>query len=1267
MDRFSPVAAAHIRVLVLPVGQIERQTFLDFVRRLQDEAAIIQHKDLKPIVGQGDFLLSPAKFERGCLLLHYSTSGVGEATLHLSPYEIFREPLLVIGVGKGLGDDGEEEDRKELKAATDYMRERHPRVVHRYLLSLREDEDNTGKLMANVTTVGKSHQAGDPSLVKAMRTVAVRFLRELSTYVQALQASPSIPTPGQTSRSQQRASWMRDVENRSNAGPRNVTSPPPPGEDGPSRPPSRSLASPATSFDQMPNSNATVNALSRSDSNRAKNGRGSSQDRVSVQGFGTNTSSEKAKKRGKARVGIVVGSIYMMAGMWNEALQRLVENTNQARTLHDQLWYAKGLENIIVCQLLQAWKAVGFQVPTLCQQAIEKSISKQAAQRFSTGPLADPGPNVANSEISTRKLSEMLPDLVRQIVVLYRSSEGSLELPSLVVCEATVRLCKLLAMLHDGTGNLDRMALDQIVKGGNTGSPEQSQPRSNPFKSSSLQGSRLLSKSAIAEVLVTATSANDDTIAIPEQLTILGGIASVYSVLHMDRKKAMTIKDLVVKLTAALNQARKLGAAEMGIHPAASLSAEHGTESLTVSLQESGGMLSMIADVANIYGVHLIGGEANSEDETTEQRLQHTRPRAFGSEALQFSTLRELLALCEASPDPYGILRLIASFFASAGPRAAVDDQPRSGGVAIAQAEQAHLASTISRTIGVSQQLGLTDTQAEYWDPFLLRGVAFSPRASAIELIDWAKLKGTRPASSDGDPANPLLYDPNARRQATAEQSAILVEGETIECLLTMQNPYEVALDIESVKFVTEGVELESKHQVLHLGAARLQQLSVSLTPKSTGKVEIKGCRIKLASFREEFFPIIVKPWSQPNSLIVKNIGQEARSGDEDPKQKAEDPKHVTVSADVIPPLPILVLKRTSLVESSLMLLEGEMKTFDVTIENVSDTKASILEVLGSVEGLTMADKSAPVVPPKESVNMTLKIVGRAGMTQLRADIFHAGPEQEPGYARMLSVPIAVTVNAALQAHHLDVSESEKDGVLCASFDLGNAWPKSISFACSVKDGKEWSVKQQSTIAPGEVQRIYLDVSRWIHEVKGEPNSEEIRRALVERMRITWSMNSRNGEVPLQNLTLPAEALAILRGSPIATRISLPDHDATTSTSTAAVLAKTGSFLTVRVTVRNRSARSAPLLVELQPASAGMSDQQLPDNDNRHQMVAGSLSRFVAALKPGETRDVDFALCPLLIGALALSASVRSALGLQSGRDGEVLGRSKGVVVRVGE
>ena len=1256
MDRFSPVAAAHVRVLVLPVGRIERQIFLDFVRRLQDEAAVIRHKELKNNVGSGDFLLSPGKSEEGCLLLHYTTSSASAAALHLSPYDIFREPLLVVGVVGGLGDE-EEEARKELKAATDYLRERHPRVVHRHLLVLRGSEDGAAKDSDNATVVDQSHERGHPSLVKAIHTLSISFLRELSTYVQAMQASPSIPTPGQTSRSLQRASWMREVETRSTASsghgtPRNVVSPPPPGEDGASRPPSRSLASPATSFDQIPNTNAAVNALSRSDSSRATHGREISQDRMPIQGFGTNTSTEKTKRRGKARVGIVVGSVYMMAGMWKQALQMLIEHTTQVKTLQDLLWYAKGLENIIVCQLLQAWAGLGFQVPSICQQAIEKSISKQAAQRFSTDSLAESTSN----ESSTRRLSTMLPDLVRNIVVLYRSSEGPLELPSLVVCEATIRGSKLLAILHNCSGVMDRDALRRAIEGRNDRSQEPSQAFTNQYKSSSLQGSRLLAKSAVAEVVATALPVHDDTIAVPEQLTLLGGIASVYSILQMERKKAMTIKELVVKLTAALNQARKLGAAEMGIHPAASLSAEHGTDSLTLSMQESGGMLSMISDVANIYGVHLVGTSEQADGAATEPEQLQSRPRAFGGEALQFSTLRELLALCEASPDPYGILRLIASFLASAGPRAAVDDQAQSGGVAIAQAEQAHLAATISRTIGVSKQLGLTDTQAEYWDPYLLRGVAFSPRPTTAELIDWAKLKGLRPSSSQRNSANPLLYDPNARRQATAERSAVLVEGEAIECILTLQNPYEVGLDIESVKLVTEDGELITSHDPLHLGPSRLQQLLVLVTPSAKGKIVIKGCLIKMASFREEFFPIIKKPWSEKRSLTVKNLGQEARSGDQDPKRTPTEAEHVTVSADVIPPLPSLVLRGTSLVESSLMLLEGEKHTFETTIENVSNISATILDVVGNLEGLNMATQSKLVISPKQTVTVPLQIIGRAGMTHLRADIFHAGPEDDVGYARMLSVPITVTVNAALQAHHLDVSEADRDDVACASFDLGNAWPKSVAFSCSVFNGDTWNVSQEGTMAPGEVQRVYLDVQRWVNEFKSEQDTEETRQALLKRLRVTWKVDSRHGEVPLHNLTLPNEATDIVRGPAVAIKLSLPEF--TTGSSTA----KSGNFLTVRASVRNRSSRSAPLLLELHPRLAGLSSQT---SDDRLRAVAGPLSRFVAALKAGESRDVDFAVCPLLTGALAITATAKSAVSLHEGKKSYPLGESKTLVVKI--
>jgi hypothetical protein len=1256
MDRFSPVAAAHVRVLVLPVGRIERHIFLDFVRRLQDEAAVIWHKEIKNNVGSGDFLLSPGKSEEGCLLLHFTTSSASAATLQLSPYDIFREPLLVVGVVGGLGEE-EEEARRELKAAAEYLRERHPRVVHRHLLVLKDSEDETAKDRDNATVVDQFHERGHPSLVKAIHMLSISFLRELSTYVQAMQASPSIPTPGQTSRSLQRASWMREVETRSTANsghgtPRNVVSPPPPGEDSASRPPSRSLASPATSFDQIPNTNAAVNALSRSDSNRGAHGREISQDRMAIQGFGTNTSTEKTKRRGKARVGIVVGSVYMMAGMWKQALQMLIEHTTQVKTLQDSLWYAKGLENIIICQLLQAWVGLGFQVPAICQQAIDKSLSKQAAQRFSTDSLAESTSN----ENSTRRLSTMLPDLVRNIVVLYRSSEGSLELPSLVVCEATIRGSKLLAMLHNCSGALNSDALRRAIEGGNDSLQEPSSSFTNHYKSSSLQGSRLLAKSAIAEVVATALPVHDDTIAVPEQLTLLGGIASVYSILQMERKKAMVIKELVVKLTAALNQARKLGAAEMGIHPAASLSAEHGTDSLTLSMQESGGMLSMISDVANIYGVHLIGTIEKADGEAAEPDQQHSRPRAFGGEALQFSTLRELLALCEASPDPYGILRLIASFLATAGPRAAVDDQAQTSGVAIAQAEQAHLAATISRTIGVSKQLGLTDTQAEYWDPYLLRGVAFSPRSTAAELIDWAKLKGLRPSSSQRNSANPLLYDPNARRLATAERSAVLVQGEAIECILTLQNPYEVGLDIESVKLVTEDGELVTNHGSLHLGPARFQQLLVTVTPSVKGKIVIKGCLIKMVSFREDFFPIVKKSWSEKRSLTVKNIGQEARSGDQDPKQTLPKPEHATVSADVISPLPSLILRDTSLVESSLMLLEGEKQIFETTVENVSNIGATILDVIGNVEGLTMADRSKLVIPPKQTVTVPLQLVGRAGMTHLRADIFHAGPDEDIGYARMLSVPITVTANAGLQAHHLDISESDTDDVFCASFDLGNAWPKSVAFSCSVLDDDAWKVKKDSTMAPGEVQRVYLDVSRWVRDVKGEQDAEETRQALLRRLRVTWKVDSRQGEVPLHNLVLPAEATNIIRGPAVATKLSLIEPAA------ASASARSGNFLTVRATVQNRSSRSAPLLLELRPSLAGLSSQS---SDDRLRAVAGPLSRFVAALKAGESRDIDFALCPLLTGALAMTATVRSAVSLQKGVKSYPLGESKTLVVKI--
>ena len=144
--------------------------------------------------------------------------------------------------------------------------------------------------------------------------------------------------------------------------------------------------------------------------------------------------------------------------------------------------------------------------------------------------------------------------------------------------------------------------------------------------------------------------------------------------------------------------------------------------------------------------------------------------------------------------------------------------------------------------------------------------------------------------------------------------------------------------------------------------------------------------------------------------------------------------------------------------------------------------------------------------------------------------------------------------------------------------------------------------------------------------------------------------------MPLHNLILPAEATDIIRGPAIAIKLSLPENAA------GPTKAKSGNFLTVRATVRNRSSRSAPLLLVLQPRLAGLSSQS---SDERLRAVAGPLSRFVAALKAGESREVDFSLCPLLIGALAVTATVENAVSLHEGKRSQPLGESKTLVVRI--
>ncbi|KAK5122699.1 hypothetical protein LTR85_003614 [Meristemomyces frigidus] len=1278
MDRFSPVVPAAIRVHVLPIGKIQRNHFQSVLNKLQRCAAIIELADLPE---KDEHLLSPKGSPQGSLLFNYTTFPSSEQERQLSPYELFREPLLVLGIASGLSNDGDKHEA-EVKEAARYLRERHPRVVHRHILLLETGERRPSSVN-NVTAVGESDASDGPALRAAMCEAAAQFLVEFTTYTKALQVSPTVQTPGQTSRASQRAVPQRGDERRPESGyatPTQSTAVSSPTGDDHSRPPSRGFGSPppATSFEQVQRASNAPNALARSDSNTSnrsgQNGdRASSRNRVSVHGFGPSTSKEKDKNRGKARVGIVIGHVHLMAGQWREALRMLVEHTNVARKISDSIWHGKGLEGILVCMLLLAWAGIEFSIPSVCFPTAERSRSLHAA-KLSVNLPADFRPAEVAYQAAVGRLSTSLPDLLNQISALYRSGEGSLELLPLVVCEVKVRFSELLATMYAESGELNGNARTRIVERSAT------RPGSKP---SAYNASTSLTKNIVATMLAEAQPNEDDNLAPADHIQILAGIASVYSSLGMARKKGLALKDMVDRLTAALIQARKVGAAEAGIHPAASLSADTGADSIVDIATESGGVNNMVDEIAEIYGINLLPGDEDDSEELGARRLV-VACQGFGNEMLKETVMQALIDFCEASPDPKGVLRTAISLLRSATADAALDYKPDAHrDRVISKDDQARLAAIISRTVGISRHLGLADIQADYWDPHLVRRIDFiAPDAARATILRSPQGPLSGPAKQ-GAPANPLLYDPNASRPGSAAEARLLmVRNEPMSCVVTLQNPLEVSVKVESVALTADrnDVKLETQgFTQMALDPLCFKQVSISVSPTSVGDFNITGCRIRVAGCREQLFRIGTLPWARSAELLVKHHGQGARNA----FTAGPDAESMILPVTAIDAMPLLELESISAVESRVMLLDGERQELNVTVRNASaHTSASIMDVTEGHDILRLKDaqmnnlSSDPVdrhpagldeggdprspdehehdqsvgedvaavatLRPSESALLRFDVVGRLGVTEVTLDIvYQRSPAQKKDtYARLLTVPVHVTIDASLDAQLVDVTNAQDEGFIF-TFDLRNAWSKPIAYCVDVwraQEEKEDEARNETLLAVGEIHRVAERFER-MPSVGLDEALADVRQDLLRRLKVswrTWAGDARWGEVDLGRLDFTAEHLEVMRERTYSMRLDIVKDGKTPP--------KPGSFVTIRATLKFDTPLSGPLWLELQSPL-----------EKRSLGLIGVSHRILPPLQPGEEAHVDFSLCPMMPGLLELDAYARpampSAQGAAGGKD----------------
>jgi hypothetical protein len=361
-------------------------------------------------------MFSPLAFPNGTLLYDLSTSLPPASQLSLSPFEQFREPLLIIGIADAIeypwldqsradnelpGNSSEEpnlEDNNgnELCAAADSLREQFPKAyLHNVMIFESTSQAQHPRLPQDTLFIPPIAQLKTTTMKTFMCDLTSILLADMTTLAKSMQALPTVASPASQSGSTDNtpnwasadpASILSQRRNSQIPATSRPASPTPgaqkeayrmsmpvlPSSSGAplsiqdpraASPDTQGTRTPPTTFDEISGVDAAQALhLTNSNSSRPSTATKDVSERVSIQGFGSGGVGERARNKGRGRISIVIGALYMCAGQWHEAIRELVDGATRARALSDHLWHAKALENIMVCLLLFSWSGMDFQV-----------------------------------------------------------------------------------------------------------------------------------------------------------------------------------------------------------------------------------------------------------------------------------------------------------------------------------------------------------------------------------------------------------------------------------------------------------------------------------------------------------------------------------------------------------------------------------------------------------------------------------------------------------------------------------------------------------------------------------------------------------------------------------------------------------------------------------------------------------------------------------------------------------------------------------------
>ncbi|KAK7467129.1 hypothetical protein VKT23_004188 [Stygiomarasmius scandens] len=744
----------------------------------------------------------------------------------------------------------------------------------------------------------------------------------------------------------------------------------------------------------------------------------------------------------------VTGDLFLLSGRTEDASIWYNEALQLFKPSIDAVWQASALEGLATITILEAWSS-GYGLQT------SSSASRE--------PWAD--------------VSEKL---VQAINLYFKYSPGDGEphydLLTYLYCCCVLRHASLLFSVWSAKG-WGPLAFTTMLQSGPTPYLPPTLAYDERISWSDLERLSLVSgvsRSSISLVIAQAHGPWLLHLGARERIAILETMASLYSCIGYPRKEAYILREVlgcILDLIVCGREEETSSYYKGGVSERTAIQGIKANGHVGVRLSEradgNDSILKLLQYVCKILGVNLnavdvVDMEGSSPATSTSTDDDDGNTESFGWPELQQGIIREAVAVAEALPDFLAVAQYALSSLKT------LQD-------VLAPGDQFHLVSTASRALMTARRRGATRV-IEYWSGRPVVGITIAP-LPLMRLPIEKPLSALQPRLSavnsilTGD-TDPFLYNP--RKSSRTQGKTLVIQSESLEFVVTLQNPYVFDLEIQSLSLSVSGVPFDSQPASVFIPARSYQQVVLTGRALETGNLLIKGCIVQAPGTAPKEFILPLSSDEETERVARRRSALQCETGrfkysglDRDHNSKrrskvlSKPGKPIQfLECQVVPEQPLLRIRRTSVTHGALMLYDGEMSSIKVTFENISALPIDFLRLVFDDSTIAPAQRALaegdlsvfetyeteydlihrPVfswqqndsitIAPGKKVTVTIKCFGKVGCTD---GTIHASysyvhrptvpnkPPPQVFHTRQLSFPVMVTVYHMLECNGMDI------------------------------------------------------------------------------------------------------------------------------------------------------------------------------------------------------------------------------------------------------